>query len=119
MIEVTPALPSQPKLKHRSIKTKILLALLTLSLLPLILGVAINRARMVDVQEYVKSRLKQEAVRELVRVATRQAAIANAMLDNVEGETRTFAFFTEALLRNPAAFGAAQPSSSSGRPDDP
>src|SRR5271165_2402144 len=105
MTEVTPARPSQPKLKRRSIKTKILLALLTLSLCPLILIVAINRARMADVQEYVKSQLKQEAEKDLLRAATRQASIANAMLDNVEGQTQMVAFFTEALLRNPAAFG--------------
>ena len=119
MIEVTPALPSQPKLKRRSIKTKILLALLTLSLLPLILGVVINRARMVDVQEYVKSRLKREAEKDLLRGATRQADIANAMLNNVEGQTQMVAFFTEALLRNPAAFGGAQSYSPAGQPHDP
>ena len=87
MTEVTPARPSQPKLKHQSIKTKILLALLTLSLCPLILTVAINRARMLNVQEYVKSQLKQEAEKDLLRIATRRAAIAYAMLDNVEAET--------------------------------
>ena len=118
MTEVTPAQPSQPKLKRRSIKTKILLALLTLSLLPLILTVAINRARMVDVQEYVKSRLKQEAKKDLLEVATRQAVIASAILDNVEVETRMAAFFTEALLRNPAAFGHAPSYSAAGKPHD-
>ncbi len=115
MTEVTPAEPSQPALKRRSIKTKILLALLTLSLLPLIVTVAINRARMVDVQEYVKSRLKQEGEKDLLRVATRQAGIANAILDNVEGQSRMVAFFTEALLRNPAAFDGAP----AGKPHEP
>ena len=118
MIDVTPAQPSQSKLNRRSIKTKILLALLTLSLLPLILTVAINRARMVNVQEYVKSRLKQEAKKDLLRVATRQADIASAMLDNVEAETRMAAFFTEALLRNPAAFGGAGSYSPAGQQRD-
>ncbi len=119
MTEVSPARPSQPKLKRRSIKTKILLALLTLSLCPLIVIVAINRARMGDVQEYVKSQLKQEADKDLLRAATRQAAIANAMLDNVEVETRMVAFFAEALLRDPAAFGHARSYSPAEKPDDP
>jgi len=114
MTEVTQAKPSQSTPKRRSIKTKILLALLTLSLGPLILGVAINRARMVDVQEYVKSRLIQEAQKELLRVAVRQAGIADTILDNVEGQTRTVAFFTEAVLQNPTAFDAAP----AGRPRD-
>ena len=44
MTDVTPVLPSQPTTKRRSIKTKFLLALLALSLLPLILIVAIRPA---------------------------------------------------------------------------
>ncbi len=116
MTEVTPAKPSQPTPKRRSIKTKILLALLTLSLGPLILGVAINRARMTDVQEDIRSRLKQEANKVLLQSAARQAAIASAMLDKVEAETRMVAFFTETLLRNPAAFGGTRSNSPEGQP---
>jgi hypothetical protein len=41
------------------------------------------------------------------------------MLDNVEAETRMVAFFTEALLRNSAAFAGAQSYSSAGQPHDP
>jgi sigma-B regulation protein RsbU (phosphoserine phosphatase) len=119
MNDVTRVLPSQSKRKRRSIKTKILLALLALSLLPLMLFVAINRARMVNVQEYVKSRLKEEAKNDLSGAATRQAAIASSMLDKVEAETRMVAFFTEALLRNPAAFGGAQSYSPAGQLPDP
>ena len=63
--------------------------------------------------------LKQEAEKDLLRIATRQAAIAYAMLDNVEAETRMVAFFTEALLRNSAAFAGAQSYSSAGQPHDP
>ena len=116
MAEVTQAKPSEPPLKRRSIKTKILLALLTLSLLPLILTVAINRARMTDVQEYVKSRLVREAQKDLLRVAVRQAGTAEAILDNVERQTRTVAFLTEAVLRNPTAFDAEP---AAGQPHDP
>jgi len=119
MNDVTPVLTTQPKSKRRSIKTKILLALLALSLLPLILTVAINRARMVNVQEYVKSQLIEDANKDLRRTAERQAAIASAMLDKIEAETRMVAFFTEALLRNPAAFGGARAYSPAGQPHDP
>lgn len=119
MIEVTQAKPSEPPLRRRSIKTKILLALLTLSLGPLILGVAINRSRMVDVQRYVSTQLKQEAEKDLLRAAKRQASIANAMLDNVEVETRIVASFTEALLRNPAAVAGAHSYLPAGQPHDP
>ena len=107
MSKDTPAVPSKSSRKRRSIKTKILLALLTLSLLPLIATVALNRARMMDVQEYVKSRLIKSETEVLVRVATRQAGVANAILDNVEGQTRMAAFLAETLLRNPAAFNGA------------
>jgi len=112
MTDVAQAQPSEPPLKPRSIKTKILL---TLSLLPLILTVAIDRARMADVEEYLKSRLVREAQKDILRVAVRQAGIANAILDNVEEQTQMVAFLTEAVLRSPTAFDA----SPVGQPHDP
>src|ERR1700678_326359 len=100
MTEVTPNLP-----KRRSIKTKILLTLLALSLLPLVLLAVITRSVMVDMRDDVKSELIRHAHEDLLRMAKAQAAIANAMLDKVVAETQMVAFFTQALLRDPVAFG--------------
>ncbi|WP_294540608.1 SpoIIE family protein phosphatase [uncultured Rhodoblastus sp.] len=107
MNEFTPAPPAPTTQKRRSIKTKILLALLTLSLLPLIIAVTINRVRMLEVEKYVKSRLVREAEKDLRRVAIRQAEKANNILDKIERQTRTVAFFTETVLQNPAALDTA------------
>ena len=70
MTDVTPVLPSQPKTKHRSIGTKFLLALLALSLLPLILLVAISRPGTAYVREHVRSQFVRIARENLVRLAT-------------------------------------------------
>lgn len=107
------------KTKHRSIRSKILFALLVLALLPLILFMAISRSGMVDVREHVRSELVQDAQGDLARVARDQATIANAMLDKVASETRMVAFAAEVLLRNPSAFGQVRSYSATERPDDP
>ena len=68
MNNVTPIPPSQPKTKRRSIKTKFLLALLALSLLPLILFVAMGYPGIV----YVQERMGRG---DLLRLANDQATI--------------------------------------------
>jgi serine phosphatase RsbU (regulator of sigma subunit) len=108
MTDVAPVLASQPKTKHRSIRTKFLLALLALSLLPLILFVAISRPGIAYVREHVRSQFVRIARENLVRLATDQAAIVSAKLDKVADETRTAAFLVQAVLANPSAFGAAR-----------
>src|SRR5271156_6842620 len=105
MTDITPAPPSQPKTKRRSIKTKFLVALLVLSLLPLILFVAITRSVLLDVGDDLRAALIRNAHREIGLLDRNQATIATAMLAKVEAETQMTAFFAQALLRDPAAFG--------------
>jgi sigma-B regulation protein RsbU (phosphoserine phosphatase) len=119
MTDVTPASFFLQRLKRRSIKAKILLALLALSLLPLILFVVISRTGIMYVQEHVRSELIREAREDLVRLAKDQASIASATLDKVAVETRMAAFFAQALLRNPSAFGRARSYSAAEKPDNP
>ena len=92
---------------------------MALSLLPLVLLAVITRSVMVDMREDVKSELIRHAHQDLLRMAKVQATVANAMLDKVEAETQMVAFFTQALLRDPVAFGHMRSYSASERPDDP
>src|SRR5271166_1967120 len=101
MTEVTPAKPSRPTPKRRSIKTKILLALLVVSLAPLILFAGLGRYAMNTMREHVRAELVRHAREELVLLAKNQAAFVSAVLDKVEVETGMVAFFTQALLRDP------------------
>jgi serine phosphatase RsbU (regulator of sigma subunit) len=119
MTDVTPVLPFRQRMKPRSIKARILLAMLSLSLLPLILFVLISRPGIVYVRDHVRSELIREAQGDLVRLAKGQAAIASAKLDKLAGETQTVAFFAQALLRNPSAFGRARSYSAAEKPDNP
>lgn len=119
MTDVTPASFFLQRLKRRSIKAKIFLALLAVSLLPLILFVVIDHDGIVYVREHVRSELITEARKDLVQTAMDQATIASAMLDKVAVETRMAAFFAEALLRNPSASGRARSSSAAEKPDNP
>jgi hypothetical protein len=117
MTDVTPVLSFYQRLKPRSIKAKILLALLALSLLPLILFVASSHPGIVYVRDHVRSELIRDARKDLVQSAKDQATIASAMLDRVEVEMRMAAFFAEALLRNPSAFGRARSESAAEKSD--
>ena len=110
---------SSKKRNDRSIKTKILLALLALSLAPLILFAGLGRYAMVTMREHVRAELVRHAREDLVRSAKNYAALASAMLDKVEVETGTVAFFSQALVRDPAAFGHARSYSAAEKPDDP
>jgi phosphoserine phosphatase RsbU/P len=118
MTDVTSVPPAHPKTKRRSIKTRFLLALLALSLLPLILLVAITRYIMMDSRNEVKATLIRESRHDISQLAKNQATIANAMLDKIELETRTAAFFFEVLLRAPSAFGHTQSDSANEKPGD-
>jgi serine phosphatase RsbU (regulator of sigma subunit) len=118
MNDVTPVLTTQPKTKHRSIKTKFLLALLALSLLPLILFVAITRSVLSDVQDDVEANIIHHAHADVARLAKNQATIATAILDKVEMETRMAAFFAQALLRDPGAFDHTRSYPASEKPQD-
>ena len=118
MTDVKPAPPSQLKTKRRSIKTKFLVALLVLSLLPLILFVAITRSVLLDVRDDVKAALIRNAHKEIGLLNRNQATIATAMLAKVEAETQMAAFFARALLRNPSAFGHARSYSANEKPED-
>jgi serine phosphatase RsbU (regulator of sigma subunit) len=119
MTEVTPALSLPQRLKPRSIKAKILLALLALALLSLILFVVISYPGIVYVREHVRSELLRHSDGDLIRLATNQATVVSAKLDKVAVETQMAAFFVEALLRNPSAFGRARPYSPDEKPDNP
>ena len=81
MTDVAPVLPAQPKTKRRSIKTKFLLALLALSLLPLILFAAMGYPGIV----YVQERMGRG---DLLRLANDQAAIVSVKLDKIAAATR-------------------------------
>ncbi|MBU1777410.1 MAG: hypothetical protein KJ899_12335, partial [Gammaproteobacteria bacterium] len=86
-------------MKPKSIKVKILLALLAVSLLPLFLFVVISRIGMVEVGDRVKTTLIREAEERLEQLAEDQAIIADAMLSQVDAETRLAAHSTRMLLR--------------------
>lgn len=90
-------------MRPRSIKLKILTALLALSLVPLVLFVLFGRSALEDMRERVKTELAQDAQHNLAQLARDQAAIASAILDKVEVETTLAAFWIEALLRDQAA----------------
>lgn len=102
-----------------SIKAKILLALLALSLLPLIAFVAISRSGMVDVRERVKAELIGDAQESLIELTGDQATIADAMLNKVEAETNMLAFSAEVVLRNRSAFEHGRVHAASEKPQDP
>ncbi len=87
-----------PAMKPRSIKVKILLALLAVSLLPLFLFVVISRVGMVEVRDRVKTAVMGDAKEGLLQLAEDQAIIADAMLGQVDAETRLAAHFTRVLL---------------------
>ena len=93
MTDVTPVLPPQPMTKRWSIKTKFLVALLVLSLLPLILFVAIGRSELMSLQEDVKAALMRNGREDIGRLVGNQATIATAMREKVEVETRMAASF--------------------------
>src|SRR5271166_929404 len=112
MNNVTPVPPSQPKTERRSIKTKFLRALLALSLLPLILFVAMGYPGIV----YVQERMGRG---DLLRLANDQATIVSVKLDKIAAAAQTAAFATQALLRNPSAFGEARSECTAGKPDNP
>ena len=109
---VTPVPPSRPKTKRRSIKTKFLLALLGLSLLPLILFAAMGYPGIV----YIQERMGRG---DLLRLANDQAAIVSVKLDRIAAATQTAAFRSQALLRNPSAFGEARSECAAGKRDNP
>ncbi len=119
--DYTAAMPQNTSLKtrRRSIKTRFLLALLVLSLLPLILFVAISRPGIVYVREHVRSELIRVARQNLVRLAEDQATIVSAKLDKVAAETRTAAFLVQALQGHPSAFGGAGSDSVAEKPNNP
>ncbi len=119
MIDVTPVPPSRPKTRRWSIKTKFLLWLLVLSLLPLILAGLISLPCVVIVREQVRSDLIGVARHHLVRFAEDQATIVSAKLDKVVDETRTAALLVQALLHDSSAFGGAGPHSVAEKPDNP
>ena len=84
-----------------SIKAKILIALLAVSLLPLLLFVVISRTGMVDVRDRVKTALIADAKDGLLQLAEDQAVIADSMLNQVDAETRLVAHSTSVLLSEP------------------
>jgi serine phosphatase RsbU (regulator of sigma subunit) len=90
-------------MKLGSIKAKIILALLAVSLLPLLFFVAISRTGMVDVREHVKAELIADAQDSLVQLTGDQAAIADAMLNQIESETNLLAHMAALLLRGQSA----------------
>jgi serine phosphatase RsbU (regulator of sigma subunit)/HAMP domain-containing protein len=111
MADVMPVMPIRPKAKRWSIKTKFRLASLALALAPLILFVAITRTVMLDLREDVEAALIQHAHKDIALLDRDQALIASAMLEKVEAETQMAAFYAEALLRDPDAFGQGRSNS--------
>ena len=111
MTDVAAILPSEPMTKRRSIKTKFLLALLALSLLPLILFAAMGYPGVV----YLQERMGRG---DLLQLANDQATIVGIKLDKIAAATQTAAFRSQALVRNPSAFGEARSECTAGKPDD-
>ncbi len=74
------------RLKLR-IRTKMILTLLGLSLLPLILFMLIWYFTMKNLNGKVEGKLIEEAKKDLVRLVEDQASITNAMLDKIKTET--------------------------------
>lgn len=83
--------------KRPSIKAKILIAELSLSLLPLVLFVAIGYPGIV----YVQERMGRG---DLLRLAEEQATIVRIKLEKITDIMRMSAFEIQALLNNPSAF---------------
>lgn len=92
-------------MKPKSIKAKILLALLAVSLLPLFLFVVISRIGMVEVEARVRTALIRDAQEGLEQLAEDQAIIADAMLSQIDAETRLVAHSINVLLNAPSAAG--------------
>jgi serine phosphatase RsbU (regulator of sigma subunit)/HAMP domain-containing protein len=106
-------------MKFRSIQAKILLALLAVSLLPLLLFVAIARSGMVDVREYVKAELITAAQDSLLQLTGDQATIADAMLNQIESETNMVAHLASMLLHGQSALDYGQPAGAAHNTDAP
>src|SRR5271165_3191816 len=119
MTDAAPILPSQPKSKHASIRAKILLALLLLSLLPLILFVALSLYGITNAEGYIRTELIRESQKDMLRLVKMQASVANAMLDKIITETQMTAFSADARLRNPSASGHTRSYSVAEKPEDP
>jgi serine phosphatase RsbU (regulator of sigma subunit) len=109
---VKPVWSFQPKTRRWSIKTKFLLALLALSLAPMILFVAMGYPGIV----YVQERMGRGDLR---RLAKDQAVIVSVKLDKISAATETAAFLVQSLLANPSAFGGAQSACTAEKPDNP
>src|SRR5271165_4312738 len=119
MTDAAPAPPSQPKSRHASIRVRILLALLLLSLFPLILFVTLSLYSIANAEGYIRNELIRESQKDVFRLVKVQAAIANAMLDKIEAETQMIAYFAQRLMRDPAAFSPTRSYSADEKPDDP
>ena len=106
-------------MKPRSIKIKILLALLAVSLLPLFLFVVISRIGMVEVGDRVKTELIADAKERLLQLAEDQSVIADAMLSQVDAETKLVAHFTRMLLSGQSAIGYGRTEAATEAKHDP
>jgi hypothetical protein len=102
----------------RSIKSRILVALLAVSLLPLTIFVGISYTDLQKTLVHVKAERKESAKASLVRTAEDQASIANAILSKAAAETNMLAFSAEVLLRNRKYFDQSSRASEEGNPDD-
>ena len=104
------------KLKLK-IRTKILLALSILALLPLISFVLILSFGIESLEGSIERNLTNESKDELYRLAKDQAAISNAMFDKIASETNIMARFASFLWNNPSSFGYKRSYSLKEKPD--
>ena len=121
MIDASPTPPARPKSKHASIRAKILLALLCLSMFPLVLFVALSLYGVTNAEGYIRTRLIHESQRDMSRLVKVQADVADEMLDKVEAQTQMIVYFAQELMSDPAAFDRSRTRSYSTeeKPDDP
>ena len=107
-----------PRLELETIRSRILIALLALSLLPLVLVVIVSRWSMADVRARVRTELVADAERNLGQLAADQAASADAILNKVEAETNAAAAAAQLVLRNGSALAPHRVYSRAQRPPD-
>jgi len=108
--------------RRLTIRTKLLLAFLALSVLSLVVvgSVALDRQSALGDVAVTDSTnaLKDEAEDRLVRMAKDHGIISNAMFERVQGETEILAVFASNLWADPSSFGSRPSYSQDQQPPD-
>lgn len=99
---------------RRSIKIKILISLLSVSILPLLIFVGIIYFDIERNLDQVRNELKDAAQENIVRIAEDQAELADAILNKVEAEAEMLAYTAELIINSTPNDSAEPPAAPSG-----